>query len=124
MIKLSQRQAREEMISFAEHTLSLLSEEKYDDFLAMYDSSRISGEGLLLALRFFDMDSQAIKIDDPVKVKCAERRVDIGEYDDGSGFWMDYDLTTDGHFNDLTMQIAFLKQGSGYLAVLEDLRVL
>lgn len=53
----------------------------------MYDSS-ISGEGLLLVLRFLDTDSQATEIDDPAKVRCSKRRIDIEGYDDRSGYCM------------------------------------
>lgn len=124
MVKINHEQIKEEFVSFIEHTLSLLAEEKYDDFLAMYDSSRISRDGLLLALRYFDVNSQVVKIDDPMKVECSKRRIDIGQYNNGSGYWVDYDLTTDGRLNDLTIQIEFLKHGAEYFVILEDLHTL
>lgn len=37
---------------------------------------------------------------------------------------MDYDLTTNGELNDLTIQIDFLKKENGYIAVLDDLHTL
>ena len=37
---------------------------------------------------------------------------------------MDYDLTTDGEINDLTIQIEFLKKENGYAAGLDDLHTL
>lgn len=36
-------------------------------------------------------------------------------YSDGSGFHMDYDLTTDGELNDLTLQMKFIFTESGTL---------
>lgn len=39
-----------------------------------------------------------------------------GVYTDGSGFWADYGLTTDGELNDLTLQMEFLFTESGALA--------
>lgn len=124
MVKIKHRQEKEGIVSFIEHTLSLLAEEKYDDFLAMYDSSRISRDGLLLALRYLDVNSQVVKIDDPMKVECSKKCIDIGQYKNGSGYWVDYDLTTDGRLNDLTIQVEFLKQGVEYFVTLEDLHTL
>lgn len=69
MVKLNTDKKKEGIVSFIEHTLSLLAEERYDDFLAMYDSSRISRDGLLLALRYLDVNSQVVKIDAPMKVE-------------------------------------------------------
>jgi len=40
-----------------------------------------------------------------------------GVYRDGSGFWADYELTTDGELNDLTLQMEFLFTESGALVV-------
>lgn len=37
---------------------------------------------------------------------------------------MEYDLTTDGELNDLTIQIEFLKHGTDYLVSLEDMYTL
>lgn len=39
-----------------------------------------------------------------------------GVYKDGKGFWVDYQLTTDGELNDLTLQMEFLFTESGLLA--------
>ncbi len=104
--------------------MSLLAEEKYDDFLAMYDSSRISRDGLILALQYLDDSLPVIKIDNPMKADCSKRRIEIGQYKNGSGYWVDYDLTTNGQLNDLTIQVEFLEQGADYFAVLEDLHTL
>lgn len=37
---------------------------------------------------------------------------------------MEYDLTTDGELNDLTIQIEFLKHRTDYLVSLEDMYTL
>jgi len=48
-----------------------------------------------------------------------------GVYKDGSGFWADYDLTTDGGLNDLTLQMEFLFTESGaFVARVLDAHVL
>jgi len=121
MIKVRNSHEIEDFILFIEQSLSLLAEEKYDDFLAMYDSSRISKEGLLLALRYLDDSRPIVKVDDPMKVECSGLCIDTGRFKDGSGYWIDYDLATNGEPNDLTIQVVFLKQGTDYSAVLSDL---
>lgn len=124
MIKTRPGRETEDFIFFIEQTLSLLAEEKYDDFLAMYDSSRISREGLPLALRYLDDSRPIVKVDDPMKVECSRLCIDSGQFKDGSGYWIDYDLSTNGEPNDLTIQVLFLKQGTDYCAVLHDLHTL
>lgn len=37
---------------------------------------------------------------------------------------MDYDLTTNGEINDLTLQVVFLKKENGYFVELDDLHTL
>ena len=124
MIKARYSQEIEDFIFFIEQTLSLLAEEKYDDFLAMYDSSRISGEGLLLALRYLDEDRPIVKVDDPMKAECSRPNIYTGQFKDGSGYWIDYGLATNGELNDLTLQVVFLKQGTDYSAELSELHTL
>ncbi len=39
-------------------------------------------------------------------------------YDDGNGFAIDYDLTTDGELNDMILQLDFKKQQNGSFRIL------
>ena len=55
---------------------------------------------------------------------CIDQEIDVFILRDGSGYCMDYDLTTDGEINDLTLQIEFLKKGDGYIVSLDDLHTL
>lgn len=48
----------------------------------------------------------------------------MAPFSDGGGFYLDYDLTTNGVGNDLTIQVEFLKEGDGYRVILEDLHTL
>ena len=79
---------------------------------------------MILALKYLDPDWPITKIDDPMKTKCEGQRIDVAQYNDGSGYHMDYDLTTDGELNDLTIQIEFIKHGDDYSVSLEDLHTL
>lgn len=124
MIQAEAGQEEKEFISYIETALAKLAEEDYDAFLRMFDSSRMSRDELMLALQYLDESCEAIKIDNPMKVKCAKQRIDVKRYENKDGYYMDYDLTTDGQLNDLTVQIEFMRHGSGYLVSLEDLHTL
>lgn len=124
MIQVEMGREKEGFISYVEKSLSQLAAEEYDIFLNMFDHSRISRDGLILALKYLDPDWPITKIDDPMKTKCEGQCIGVVQYNDGSGYHMDYDLTTDGELNDLTIQIEFLKHGDDYSVSLEDLHTL
>ena len=52
----------------------------------------------------------SLKFDDPALVKSQNQEIDLFTFNDGSGYSMDYDLTTDGGKNDLTLQIELKKR--------------
>lgn len=81
-------------------------------------------EGLTLALRYLDETRPVLKVDDPAQIKNGSQNVYLTALVDGSGYHVDYDLTTNGEINDLTIQIEFLKKKDGYIAVLDDLHTL
>ena len=124
MIQVSVGQEEKEFISFIEKALSELAKEEYDAYFDMFDSSRVTNDGLILALKYLDEDYPITKIDDPTKIKCSKQRISVGQYNDGSGYWMDYDLTTDGELNDLTIHVEFLRHGMDYSVSLEDLHTM
>ena len=93
--------------------------------MAAFDNSRILTEqDLIFALQYLDETRPVLKIDDPALVKSQNQEIDLFPFNDGSGYSMDYDLTTDGEKNDLTLQIEFLKKGNGYIVSLDDLHTL
>lgn len=124
MIYADKGKEKERFISFAEHALSILAEENYAAFLALFDSSRLAEKDLIFALKYLDESRDILKIDNPLQIKNEKQIIDVNSYNDGSGYWMDYDLTTNGELNDLTVQIDFLKQEEGYIVVLDDLHTL
>ena len=115
---------RECFIAFVENALGVLARQEYASFLALFDSSRLTEQDLLLALRYLDETRPVLKIDDPVQVENRRPEIYFGPFNDGSGYHMDYDLTTDGERNDLTVQVEFLKEQNGYAVVLDDLHTL
>ena len=102
-----------------------MAQEKYRDFLAVFDNCRIlTEEDLISALQYLDETRPVLKIDDPKQVKSQNQEIYLVALRDGSGYCMDYDLTTDGEMNDLTLQVEFLKKGDGYIVSLDDLHTL
>ena len=125
MIYAEKGKEQECFIDFVEKAIGILAKEKYQDFLAAFDSSRILTEqDLIFALQYLDETRPVLKIDDPALVKSQNQEIDLFPFNDGSGYSMDYDLTTDGEKNDLTLQIEFLKKGNGCIVSLDDLHTL
>ena len=125
MIYAEKGKERECFIDFVEKALGILAKEKYRDFLAVFDNSRILTEQeLISALQYLDETRPVLKIDDPKQVKSQNQEIYLVALRDGSGYCMDYDLTTDGEMNDLTLQVEFLKKGDGYIVSLDDLHTL
>ena len=124
MLNVEQGKEKSIFISYIEKAIKLLSREEYASFISFFDYSHLSEEDLKLALRFYDETYPILKIDDPTVIKCNNRGTYLIRFLDGSGYHMDYDLTTDGEINDLTMQVVFRKCDSGYEFILDDLHCL
>lgn len=110
-------------VAFIEDALGKLAEKNYTSFLSLFDKSMTEPD-LILCLRYLDETRPVLKIDDPAQVKSQNQRIDIFTFNDGRGYCMDYDLTTNGEINDLTLQVEFLKEDDGYIVVLDDLHTL
>lgn len=124
MIYAEKGKERESFIAFVEYAVGILSKEDYTSFLAQFDSSRLAEEDLVRALKYLDETRSILKIDDPSLIKSKYQEVGLCAFNDGSGYHMDYDLTTDGKINDLTIQVEFKKKENGYAVVLDDLHVM
>lgn len=123
MIYAEEGKERDCFIAFTEYALGILSKEDYASFLALFDCG-MTEQDLLLCLRYLDESRPVLKIDDPALVKSNDQRIDLFAFRDGSGYHLDYDLTTDGEINDLTIQVVFQKKENGYMAMLHDLHTL
>lgn len=124
MIYVEVGKERDNFLAFAEYALGILANENYTSFLSLFDNSRLTEQDITLALKYLDETRPILQIDNPALVKCKAQRVDLLAFNDGSGYHMDYDLTTGGEINDLTIQIEFVKKEDGYLVVLDDLHTL
>jgi len=103
---------------------SILSKEDYASFLALFDASRLTEEDLIRALKYLDETRPILKIDDPMLIKSKNQHTYLSTFSNGSGYHMDYDLTTEGEINDLTIQVDFEKREKGYAVMLDDLHVM
>lgn len=54
----------------------------------------------------------------------AYRQINGGFYNDNSGFWIDYDLTTNSELNDLTLQMSFLFKNNEIKPSLLDIHIM
>ena len=64
-------------------------------------------------------------VSDPYKMDLSLGRIDFYEYDNKSGFAVDYDLPLYGEWNDLIVQFSFIKYiGNLYFVFLLDVHVL
>jgi len=123
MIYAEQGKEQDDFIAFVENALGKLAKEDYASFLALFDRS-MTEANLILCLRYLDETRSVLKIDDPAQVKIQNQRIDLLTFSDGRGYHMDYDLTTNGEINDLTIQVEFLKEKDGYIVVLDGLHTL
>lgn len=123
MIKVETGKEKDCFVAYIEQALAKLSIEDDDAFLSLFDTSRLSKKDLILALRYLDETQPVMKIADPTSTKN-KQDIYLEAFNDGSGYFMDYDLMTDGELNDLTLQVEFIKKENGYFVVLNDLRTL
>lgn len=123
MIQIKDGNEKEAFTAYIEQALKSLSHEDYDAFLVLFDASRLSKDDLILALRYLDETRPVVKIDDPT-MSNIRQDIYMEAFDDGSGYFMDYDLMTNGEYNDLTLQVEFIKEKDYYIVKLMDLRTL
>jgi len=123
MIYAEHGKEQDVFIAFVEDALGKLAKEDYASFLSLFDRSMTEPD-LIFCLRYLDKTRPVLKIDDPAQVKSQNQRIDLFTFSDGRGYCMDYDLTTNGEINDLTIQVEFLKEKDGYVVALDDLHTL
>lgn len=124
MLYAPEGKEKEAFTAFVEHALGILSAEDYTAFLSLFDSSRLSEQDLILALRYLDETRPVLRVDDPAMVKNKCQDACFMPFNDGRGYCMEYDLTTNGAENDLTIQIEFVKESDGYSVIFDDLHTL
>lgn len=123
MIFAEKGKEQDSFIAFVEYALGILSKEDYASFLVLFDASRLTEEDLIRALKYLDETRPILKIDDPRLIKCKNQHTYLSTFRNGSGYHMDYDLTTEGEINDLTIQVDFEKRENGYVVIFQKLPI-
>lgn len=130
MIHKNTENEQELFLHFIKDFLQLLSAQKVDEAYNMLDNHANynrawSKENLQLFLQLNMEDEPHLKIDNPYVVPLpSNHRFDVYEYNDKSGYGVEYDLTSDGELNDFTIMFDFIKTDNGYLAYLTDIHVM
>ncbi|MCM1184456.1 MAG: hypothetical protein NC337_13875 [Roseburia sp.] len=124
MIYAEHGKEQDAFVAFVERALGVLAKEEYASFLSLFDGSRLTERELVSALRYLDERRPVLRVDDPAQVKCSRQDFCFFVFRDGSGYRLEYDLTTAGERNDLTLQVEFFKEKDRYIAVLDDLHTL
>lgn len=89
MIQIREGNEKEVFVTYIEQALKSLSHEDYDVFLALFDTSRLSKDDLILALRYLDETLPVVKIDDPI-MQNNKQDIYVEAFDDGSEYFVDY----------------------------------
>ena len=101
--------------------VNCIAEKRYADIKKYADCEAISLPGLIEEIEGF-LELNELPYIDKFNIPCTfnpqyeYHQLSCIPYKDGSGFHMDYGLTTDGDLNDLTLQMEFIFTESGSLA--------
>lgn len=130
MILKNNENEQELFLQFIKDFLQLLSVGKVEDAYHRLDdhtnyTKAWSKENLQLFLQLNIEDEPHLSIDNPYEVSLpSNHRYDVYEYNDNSGYGVEYDLTSDGEINDFTIMFDFIKTEQGFLAYLTDIHVM
>lgn len=110
--------------------VNMIANKKYDEIID------IAQLGTWTSASIEELVEGYLEINDIMIIDCYDvpcntqfsyeyRQLNFYHYNDGTGFGIDYDLTTQGEINDLTLQMEFLYDDKqGLVAKFEDLHVL
>ena len=122
----------QEVTFFIREWTKLLSEDKFDEACSQLDipedkEKNIVWNGNVLKGVFLDYcwHERMPLINNPYLMDLQKERIDLYEYNDGTGCAVDYDIPTDNNWGDLTAQFYFIKHTDNLFYVyLNDIHVL
>jgi hypothetical protein len=125
MVEASADNAAAVFRTCVEEWLRAVATEQWNDAVALLDEANSHGVRWSAAKIRSAIDdySPGSRVCDPSTVG-SEPRITIGEFDDGSGYWLDYSVPINGAWSDLTAQFVFKRRMSRYAVILNDLHVL
>lgn len=128
----NQEHFREDVKLFIREWVKLLSENKFEEACALLDEPEDNDRNIIwnaenlkeVFLDYFWHERMPF-INDPYQMNLDKEVIDFFEYDDGSGYAVDYDIPVDGEWGDLTAQFSIQKDTTNlYRIILEDVHVL
>jgi hypothetical protein len=131
MKRFKTRNVHEEIIFFIRNWIELLSDDEFEKACSLLDapesgSDDIAWNAAILKEAFLNYGSVGRMpiINSPYQMDLDTEKIDFYEYDDSSGYAVDYDIPLDGAWGDLTAQFSFKIIGDAYTVTLEDVHVL
>ena len=137
MIDISPDAPEKAILDFARRWMKLLADNRIDEACALLDEPNYYGivwtpdsiketvhETFSPDTRFYNYHPEGPIFTDPYELEAQRDREEPIEFDDGSGYHLDYDIPLNGEWSDLTAQFKFLKRPNGYAVILYDLYVM
>ena len=123
--------------TFVKQWVRLLAEGRLEEACALLDEPNADGvrwtpESILAAVhetfspdtRYFQFHPEGPVFTGPDELPAQRYEDEVGSFDDGSGYWYDYDLPLNHEWSDLTAQFEFYKRPEGLAVRLFDLHVM
>ncbi len=121
----------EEITIFIRDWVESLSNGEFEKALQLLDYSESGSNAIpwnetLLKEAFLDYGAigRMPVINSPYQMDLATEKIEFYEYEDGSGYFVEYDVPLDGEWGDLTAQFSIKKVGDDFSITLEDIHVL
>ena len=109
-------ETKTEIIEYCQYIVRCLVNEDYSDLEKRGILDRVSREDIKRVLSEYDNRSHIT-----MPTTQYFDKLDINEYSDGSGYWIDINMFYNDRTSDLTLQLDFRKNG---LVMIDDLHVL
>ena len=106
---------KEKVIDVITNILTAIHLKKYEDIMNYVDESEIDDLN-----EFFGYVEKTLELNDQYGVEChfnppyEYSQLEIYDYDDQTGFAVDYDLTSNSELVDMVLQAEFLYTDNGY----------
>lgn len=117
-----------EAIEVCKKILSALHNNKFSEIGALVDEVEIDDlEEFLVEFVKGTLEENGFECIDEFGVECSFKpnyeysQLTIDEYDDESGFYLDYEMTSEGELVDLVLQLEFLYEDGGVKSIFKNI---
>ncbi len=117
-----------EAIEICKKILSELHKNNFEEVISLVDESEIDDlESFLKDFLQGSLDINGFNSVDEYGAECSFKpdyeysQLVIDEYDDNSGFYLDYELTSGGELVDLVLQLEFLYEDDGIRSIFKSI---